>query len=113
MAEGLGDLARTHYCGALREADVGASVTLMGWAATRRDLGGVIFIDLRDREGLCQVVARPEVSAAAHASADRVRGEYVLAVVGKVAARSAETVNPKLPTGAVEVLASQIRVLAE
>jgi aspartyl-tRNA synthetase len=113
MAEGLGDLARTHYCGALREAHVGESVTLMGWAATRRDLGGVIFIDLRDREGLCQVVARPEVSAAAHAAADRVRGEYVLAVVGKVAARSADTVNPKLPTGAVEVLASEIRVLSE
>ena len=75
----------------------------MGWAATRRDLGGVIFIDLRDREGICQVVARPEVSKAAHAAADRVRGEYVLAVVGEVAARSAETVNPKIPTGAVEV----------
>ena len=85
----------------------------MGWAATRRDLGGVIFIDLRDREGICQVVARPEVSTAAHASADRVRGEYVLAVVGTVAARSAETRNPKLPTGAVEVLASEIRVLSE
>jgi aspartyl-tRNA synthetase len=113
MAEGLGDLARTHYCGALRAAHVGESVTLMGWAATRRDLGGVIFIDLRDREGLCQVVARPEVSAAAHASADRVRGEYVLAVVGQVSARSADTVNPKLPTGAVEVLAREIRVLSE
>ena len=63
---------------------VGKTVTLMGWAATRRDLGGVIFIDLRDREGLCQVVARPEVSEAAHAAADRVRAEYVLAVVGEV-----------------------------
>ena len=89
MAEPLGDLTRTHYCGSLREAHVGKTVTLMGWAATRRDLGGVIFIDLRDREGICQVVARPEVSAAAHAAADRVRGEYVLAVVGEVAARSA------------------------
>ena len=66
---------------------MGQTVTLMGWAATRRDLGGVIFIDLRDREGLCQVVARPEVSTAAHARADRVRGEYVIAVVGEVAAR--------------------------
>jgi aspartyl-tRNA synthetase len=113
VAETLGDLKRTHYCGALREGDVGRPVTLMGWAATRRDLGGVVFIDLRDREGLCQVVARPEVSKAAHAAADRVRGEYVLAVVGEVAARSAETVNPKLPTGAVEVLAREIRVLSE
>jgi aspartyl-tRNA synthetase len=113
VAETLGDLKRTHYCGALREGDVGRPVTLMGWAATRRDLGGVVFIDLRDREGLCQVVARPEVSKPAHAAADRVRGEYVLAVVGEVAARSAETVNPKLPTGAVEVLAREIRVLSE
>jgi len=113
VAETLGDLQRTHYCGALREGDVGRTVTLMGWAATRRDLGGVVFIDLRDREGLCQVVARPEVSKDAHAAADRVRGEYVLAVIGEVARRSADTVNPKIPTGAVEVLAREIRVLSE
>jgi len=113
VAETLGDLQRTHYCGALREGDVGRTVTLMGWAATRRDLGGVVFIDLRDREGICQVVARPEVSKEAHAAADRVRGEYVLAVTGEVARRSADTVNPKIPTGAVEVLAREIRVLSE
>jgi len=113
MAESLGDLTRTHYCGSLTEANVGEQVVLMGWAATRRDLGGVIFIDLRDREGIGQVVARPELSAAAHAAADRVRGEYVLAVVGKVASRSADTVNPKLPTGMVEVLAQEIRILSE
>jgi aspartyl-tRNA synthetase len=113
VAETLGDLKRTHYCGALREGDVGRTVTLMGWAATRRDLGGVVFVDLRDREGLCQIVARPEVSKEAHAAADRVRGEWVLAVIGEVTRRSAETVNPKLPTGAVEVLAREIRVLSE
>src|SRR5229473_4725055 len=113
MAETLGDLARSHYCGSLREAQVGQTVTLLGWAATRRDLGGVVFIDLRDREGICQVVARPEVSKEAHAAADRVRSEYVLAVQGEVAARSRETVNPKIPTGAVEVLAREIRVLSE
>jgi aspartyl-tRNA synthetase len=113
VAETLGDLKRTHYCGALRESDVGRTVTLTGWAATRRDLGGVVFIDLRDREGICQVVARPEVSKEAHAAADRVRGEYVLAVVGEVARRSADTVNPKIPTGTVEVLAREIRVLSE
>ncbi len=113
MAEALGDLVRTHYCGELREDDVGKTVTLMGWAATRRDLGGVIFLDLRDREGLCQVVARPEVSEAAHAAADRVRSEYVVAVVGEVASRSADTVNPSLDTGQVEVLAREIRVLSE
>jgi aspartyl-tRNA synthetase len=85
----------------------------MGWAATRRDLGGVIFIDVRDREGLCQVVAKPEVSSAAHARAEGVRGEFVIAVVGEVAARSPETVNPKMPTGEIEVLAREIRVLSE
>jgi aspartyl-tRNA synthetase len=113
MVETLGDLTRTHYCGSLRGAHVGQTVTLMGWAATRRDLGGVVFLDLRDREGLCQVVARSEVSKAAHAAADRVRSEYVLAVVGEVEKRSPETVNPKLATGTVEVLAREIRVLAE
>jgi aspartyl-tRNA synthetase len=113
VAEMTQDLKRTHYCGALRDVHVGETVTLMGWADTRRDLGGVVFVDLRDREGLCQVVARPEVSAEAHAKADRVRGEYVIAVRGTVSARSAETVNPKLATGAVEVLASEIRILSE
>jgi len=113
MAESLGELTRTHYCGELGESEVGKTVTLMGWAATRRDLGGVVFLDLRDREGICQVVARPEVSKDAHAAADRVRGEYVVAVVGEVAARSSETVNPNLATGKVEVLAREIRVLSE
>src|SRR6185295_8707483 len=113
MAETLGDLTRTHYCGSLTDAHVGQTVTLMGWTATRRDLGGVVFLDLRDREGLCQVVARPEVSVTAHAAANAVRGEYVVAVVGEVAARSADTVNAKIPTGTVEVLAREIRVLSE
>jgi len=113
MAEPLGDLVRSHYCGELREDHVGRTVTLMGWAATRRDLGGVVFVDLRDREGLCQVVARKEVSEGAHAKADHVRSEYVLAVVGEVSARSADTVNPNLATGKVEVLAREIRILSE
>jgi aspartyl-tRNA synthetase len=113
MAEALGDLVRTHYCGELREDHVGTTVTVMGWAATRRDLGGVVFIDLRDREGICQVVARPEVSREAHVAADHVRSEYVLAVVGEVEARSDDTVNPSLATGRVEVLAREIRILSE
>jgi aspartyl-tRNA synthetase len=113
MAESLGDLTRTHYCGELRPEHVGQTVTLMGWAATRRDLGGVIFIDLRDREGICQVVARPEVSQIAHDAADKVRTEYVLAVVGEVARRSEDTVNTSLPSGEVEVEVQAIRVLNE
>jgi aspartyl-tRNA synthetase len=113
MPEPLGDLARTHYCGELRESHVGKTVTLMGWAATRRDLGGVVFVDLRDREGICQVVARSEVSREAHAAADHVRSEYVLAVTGEVQARSEDTVNPNLDTGKVEVVAREIRVLSE
>src|SRR5687767_3464157 len=113
LTDTLDDLTRTHYCGSLRRAQVGETVTLMGWAATRRDLGGVIFIDLRDREGLCQVVAKPESSPTAHARAEAVRGEFVLTVVGEVAARSADTVNPKMPTGEVEVLAREIRILSE
>jgi aspartyl-tRNA synthetase len=104
---------RTTYCGLVSEALLGQTVTLMGWAHRRRDHGGVIFIDLRDREGLCQVVARPEVSEDAHARADHVRSEYVIAVVGEVSARSAETVNPGIDTGRVEVLAREIRVLSE
>ena len=113
MAEPLGDLVRTHYCGELRETHVGKTVTVMGWAATRRDLGGVVFLDLRDREGICQVVARPEVSKEAHIAADHVRSEYVVAVTGEVEARSADTVNPNLATGKVELLAREIRILSE
>ncbi len=102
-------LKRTHYCGSVDLSQVGQTVTLMGWAATRRDLGGVVFIDLRDREGICQVVARPEVSKAAHDVADKVRGEYVLAVTGRVDARDADTINPKIKTGTVEITAAADR----
>jgi aspartyl-tRNA synthetase len=111
MADALGDLTRTDYCGALRESDIGRTVTLMGWAASRRDLGGVVFLDLRDRQGICQVVARPELHKEAHAVAERVRGEYVLAAIGEVRAR--ESVNPRIPTGRVEVIAREIRILSE
>jgi len=102
---------RTHTCGELRPDDVGADVVLMGWVHKLRDLGGVTFIDLRDRYGITQVVARDgsEVLAAAK----RVRAEFVLAVAGPVERRSAETLNPKLATGEVEVKARTIVVLSE
>ena len=106
-------MKRTRYCGSVDVSQVGETVTLMGWAATRRDLGGVVFIDLRDREGICQVVARPEVSKAAHDVADKVRSEYVLAITGRVDARSADTINPKIKTGSVEITATEIVILSE
>jgi aspartyl-tRNA synthetase len=101
---------RTHYCAELTAALVGQQVTLAGWAHRRRDHGGVIFIDLRDREGLAQVVCDPD-RAAAFASADRVRGEFVLRVSGRVRARPEGTVNPNLASGAVEVLAESVEIL--
>src|SRR2546423_1845744 len=101
---------RTHYCGELSAALVDRSVTLCGWAARRRDHGGVIFIDLRDREGLAQVVCDPD-RAAAFAAAERVRGEYVLRITGKVRRRPAGTVNPELRSGEIEVLAHEVEIL--
>ncbi len=101
---------RTHTCAELTAALIGKRVTLAGWAHRRRDHGGVIFIDLRDRDGLAQVVCDPDC-AAAFQVADRVRGEYVLRVSGSVRARPAGTVNLKLKSGAVEVLAESVEIL--
>src|SRR5687768_14766778 len=101
---------RSHYCGELRATLVERTVTLCGWAHRRRDHGGVIFIDLRDREGLAQVVCNPERQEAFRA-AERVRGEFVLRVSGKVRRRPAGTVNPELPTGEVEVVAQEVEIL--
>src|SRR5246127_5608394 len=111
LAEQLGELTRTHTCGALRPEDVGADVVLLGWVHRVRDLGGVAFIDIRDRAGLSQVVVRD--NEALMTIAKRVRSEYVIAVKGVVQRRSEETVNPRLATGEVEVLAREIRILAE
>ncbi len=102
---------RTHTCGALRPEHVGQTVVLKGWVDTRRDLGGVIFIDLRDRHGLTQVVFEPHVSRAAHTLADSLRSEFVVSVRGTVRARDAEQVNPKLPTGEVEVYVDDLVIL--
>ncbi len=101
---------RTHYCGELSAALVDRSVTLCGWAHRRRDHGGVIFIDLRDREGLAQVVCHPD-RAAAFQAAERVRSEFVLRVTGKVRRRPEGMVNPELRSGEIEVLAHEVEIL--
>ena len=107
----LGDLKRTDYCGNLRKKDVDREVILLGWVQRRRDLGGLIFVELRDRQGIIQVVFNPEVSSASHEKAQSLRGEYVVAVQGIVVARPAGTVNPKLSTGEVEVVAKELKIL--
>jgi len=104
---------RTHWCGNLRVADAGATVTLAGWVHRRRDHGGVIFLDLRDREGVVQVVLHPNDQPLAYEVAEQVRSEFVLEVKGVVGPRLEGAVNPNLPTGEVEVVAEVIVVLAE
>ena len=101
---------RTHYCGEVNESLVGATVSVAGWVHRRRDHGGVIFVDLRDREGLLQVVFDPD-AASVFAEAERVRGEWVLKVTGTVRPRPAGTVNKNLASGRVELLAQGIEVL--
>jgi aspartyl-tRNA synthetase len=107
----LGNWKRTHYCGDLRAADIGSEVILMGWALRRRDHGGLIFIDLRDREGIGQIVFDPEVNASAHAVAETVRSEFVLAVRGKVIPRPEGTVNSTMKTGEVEIQVLECKLL--
>lgn len=104
---------RTHYCGAVRATDADRTVRLVGWVQRRRDHGGLIFVDLRDREGIVQVVFGPEVGAAAHEVARRLRAEYVVAVGGEVVRRPAGTENAALPTGQVEVRATTAEILNE
>ena len=111
MSEHLGDLKRTHTCGALRLDDVGANVVVLGWVHRIRDLGGVTFLDIRDRAGVSQVVVRE--NDALMSVAKRLRSEFVVGVSGVVQRRSADTVNPKLATGEVEILAREIRLLNE
>ena len=104
-------LKRTHNCGQLRAADIGTETVLAGWVQTRRDHGGLIFIDLRDRAGVTQIVFSVDSSAEAHKLAEGVRTEYVLAVRGKIFPRPEGTVNPNLPTGAVEVYIEELEIL--
>jgi aspartyl-tRNA synthetase len=104
-------LKRDMRCGELTVKDVGRKVILAGWVHRRRDHGNLIFIDLRDRSGLCQIVFRPEVDAKAHKTAKDIRSEYVLAAEGEVVARAAGSVNPSLPSGEVEVVVSGLEIL--
>ncbi|MCZ2148777.1 MAG: aspartate--tRNA ligase [Bryobacterales bacterium] len=109
----LGDLQRTHDCGALRSSDAGARALVMGWVHRRRDLGGVIFIHLRDREGVTQVVFHEDVGPQVHARAEMLRSEYVVAIEGTVEKRSPETINPNISTGEVEIVAEKVWILNE
>src|SRR5438270_7767942 len=111
MIENLNNRQRSHSCGALRKENVGERVTLMGWCARRRDFGPLTFIDLRDRDGLTQIVVNQERASEAHAKAKEVRGEYVLAVIGNVVLRDEGARNPKIATGDIEVQATELRIL--
>lgn len=104
---------RSYFCGEVTEQAIGQSVTLKGWVQKRRDLGGLIFIDLRDRTGIVQIVFNPDVSKEALAIADKVRSEYVLSITGKVVERAEGTVNDNLKTGKVEVVAEDIKIINE
>ena len=111
MLELMGEWKRSNFCGELGKKHVDRSVTLMGWVQSRRDHGGVIFVDLRDKEGLCQIVFNPEHDPKIHQTAEQLRDEWVIAVKGKVTPRTEETVNPNLKTGEIEVVAEQVRIL--
>jgi len=111
MMDSMGTLRRTHHNSELGLNNVGDTVTLMGWVLRRRDHGGVIFIDLRDRRGLTQVVFNPEVNPEVHGKAHQLRSEWVIAVQGKVEPRPGDMANPKLATGEIEVLVDTLKIL--
>jgi len=106
------DMKRTHHCCQLRDTDINKDVVLMGWVQHRRDHGGVIFVDLRDKEGITQIVFNPEVSKKIHEKAQKLRNEYVLGVKGKVIARPDDMLNPNMKTGAIEVLINELRIFS-
>ncbi|GAA0710845.1 aspartate--tRNA ligase [Paraclostridium ghonii] len=107
--ETLNGLKRTHYCGDLRESNIDEEVVLMGWVQKKRNLGGLVFVDLRDRSGLCQIIFDTDVNEEAFAKAEKLGSEYVIAIKGKVAERSSK--NPNLPTGYIEVFATGLKLL--
>ncbi|HKT89138.1 MAG TPA: aspartate--tRNA ligase, partial [Candidatus Sulfotelmatobacter sp.] len=113
MLDFLGDLRRTDMCGTLRASDAGKKAVLMGWVNKRRDHGSLLFVDLRDRSGLTQVVFNADRNAAIHEKAGALRNEYVIAAIGTVRLREANTINPNMPTGEVELVADDLRILNE
>jgi aspartyl-tRNA synthetase len=104
---------RSYFCGEVTEAAIGEKVTLKGWVQKRRDLGGLIFIDLRDRTGIVQVVFHPDVSSEALQIAEKIRSEYVLDIEGTVIARQEGTVNENISTGRIEVQAEKVSIINE
>ena len=102
---------RTHYCSELRNDHVGERVTLCGWVDRRRDHGGVIFLDIRDRSGIVQIVSDPERTPEAYSQADDLRNEYVIRIQGTVSRRPDDSLNPRLPTGEIEIYADQLELL--
>ena len=111
MLDFLGNLERTHLCGDLRAAHAGQQVVLMGWVNRRRDHGNLIFLDLRDRSGIAQIVLDKELTPDGHLKGEQIRPEYVVAAVGKVSLRDKDAINPKMPTGEIEIEATQLLVL--
>jgi len=107
----LGNLERTNMCGELRAVDAGKQVVVMGWVNRRRDHGNLIFLDLRDRTGICQIVLDKELTPDGHAKGEQVRPEYVVAAVGKIRLRDKDAINPKMPTGEIEIESTELRVL--
>jgi aspartyl-tRNA synthetase len=106
-------MKRTHFCADLRETDIDQTVVLMGWVQHRRDHGGVIFVDLRDRDGITQVVFNPLISKPVHEKAQAIRSEFVIGIQGKVAARPADMLNPNMATGAIEILVEELKIFSK
>ncbi|MEE9215360.1 MAG: aspartate--tRNA ligase [Thermodesulfobacteriota bacterium] len=111
MLDLLGDWERTSYCAELTIEDIGKEVVLMGWVQSNRDHGGVIFIDLRDRTGIIQGIFNPQISKTSHSKAELIKDEWVIAMKGKVAKRSDETINTNIPTGEIEVIVEEVKTL--
>ena len=113
MTDLLLDMKRTHHCCQLGAADIDKDVVLMGWVQHRRDHGGVVFVDLRDKHGITQVVFNPEVSVEVHEKAQQIRNEYVLGIKGTVISRPDDMINPKMETGAIEVMVNELRIFSK